>query len=503
MNLSQIARYQGMPQRGEVSKRGKRPTATRPPIVCSSKTRLDSRTPWAYRAISRNWVVWMKLAPRVQDPHTAASSGPDEWSPPRDLPHLHPHELEPALRLVRRRQKFAYGTHTHRSQPRAWPILLILPVLVLVLIAANILQGTLSHPNGLDRLLEDIGQLSRLTLQTEAEAYFPLTRDSLTFAVILLLTINIAVAHRQWFLIERLIPTLVAYKTICFRGDDADVFRQAIDRANRRLINPLPRADSATGRTAWALVRLSIPLMLALLLVSAQRESGVFYRLALPGVDGWTHEAYAGWWAGWDGHLLGPLIYLGLAWLFAYYILVQNYVGVTVLWLFVSQRDRIRFRLNIHNPDGHYGWDLVRRLLRTVFLSGLGNAFALLLLFNIVPLNTWLWASIWAFFLLVLGPAYILVPVAFLNRDLKAHKDQLRAEVVRRLASRRPSSELAERDAGSALQLEHLVHEEVTYIDQIPTMPFRVRQLGLATAIYAIPVATLGVQVYQLLAVAE
>src|SRR5262249_53897830 len=121
------------------------------------------------------------------------------------------------------------------------------------------------------------------------------------------------------------------------------------------------------------------------------------------------------WWAS-DEHPLGLITYCLGALFGAYIIILQNIVGFQAVYVIVALPALVEFDADWLNRDGHYGWQPVAKVFRTVYLSLTLHGSAISLLLIVLGLRSFPWifglVAIWV----TVVPLYLVVPWILFRR---------------------------------------------------------------------------------------
>jgi hypothetical protein len=211
---------------------------------------------------------------------------------------------------------------------------------------------------------------------------YPLVRDTLVWLFAAIMVVEIMIMHRQWRLFATCIPKLVANKAIRPRHgittedpDDPPILRWAASfPPEQRLAKYIERTNTRNRKHAkvFTAVFAGSAAVLAALLWWGQYYGS--FRIFVPS-DGsraeqeqWRRDAYTHWWAS-VHHPVGAITYFLLATLAIYVILAQTQVGVSIARIAAALPRLVQLDANWINPDGHYGWEPVRQIFRSVWLS--------------------------------------------------------------------------------------------------------------------------------------
>jgi len=304
-------------------------------------------------------------------------------------------------------------------------IFIVVVSVLALLITINAIQGTLWHPESWSVVVRDLNVLFLARSEPTSGTYFPLQRDLATFFVIMLEGTNVLIIIRQWRAIGSLLPKMQKEGVLTFvsvEGESAEETRGKLDKGIAKINR---RFETASKSWLWLMAA-----FVALALVLAENNLGIFTHVTASPSRSWTLQAYQGWWANLDTHGFAFGVYFMLAVLVMRYVIAQNYVGIEVLGFFFRHRKRVKYTFDDLDGDRHFGWNSVRQVMWTIYISVLLNATALGLQIIIVPtpIVSRFPESLWSFVLLAilfaLGPVFVFLPCWLLSTQLKRHKGE-------------------------------------------------------------------------------
>ncbi len=368
---------------------------------------------------------------------------------------------------------------------RSWQVALgAVGSVAVIMLVANAFQETVAHP-GLEVLRSDVRALFRGSPRLTGPD-FPLLRDYASVAQAFCWALSLAVLHRQWVLIEALVPSL--RRSGIFVVQDPAEFDAAIQSANEAAIRWAGRRQ--------VLARLAVGAGLAAAFVVVPRLSGVFATLAPEASRAeWADDAYRNWWARLQLPGFGFAAYYLLLAYGLYVVVTLNVVGIRVMGVFLERRDRIGWRLNRVNPDGYFGWDVPRRILWTIYLSVLLHMAILSLVFVMIPREGVAWVLIVILTVVLISyPVYLVVPLLWLSASLRRHK----VEVAAALAAEAPGDPGSDRATVDEATRQRKIRAEVEAVRALPSLPFRRRQIagGLALLATVVGLIQLGADLF-------
>jgi hypothetical protein len=331
---------------------------------------------------------------------------------------------------------------------------------------------------------------------------FPLTRDVISWYLIVMSAATLAIVRLQWRWITAIVPHLAEAGALHWRGsmggarrwrellvgsahaDDApkDFLDAALNRA-RRVI-------TATGRYWWVIF--IVAAAVAVGYINGEVD-GSFGALAPPhlsagGEQKWLDEAISSWWAGPD-NLYGLFVYFVISALMFSAIAAQNAVGFAAIYLFVVMRRTFEFRCDWENRDGRYGWDPLAALYRITLLA---------LVLHIAAITSVMWVMGWGRYaymtiLIVIPviavPLYLIVPAIIFARFGKREKKRRIAELT--------AERTAELGGSEEIALLRALRDEIEYVRKAKINPLRPsrREIPASVATILIPATLTAVQV--------
>lgn len=261
-------------------------------------------------------------------------------------------------------------------------LLLLAPTVAVVLVLSAAAGGMLGDAHEFQPVEDFWRAVGRNNLTVAVGLRYPLVRDTLVWLFAAIMIVEVMIMHRQWRLFKACLPKLIANKVVKPRhgltaenADDPPILRWAARfPPEQRLARYIERTNERNRRHAAVFTTAFVVSAFVLaLLLSLGQYYGLF-RIFMP-TDGspaereqWRRDAYAHWWAGID-HPIGAITYFLLTALAIYMILAQTHVGVSIARIAAALPRLVQLDANWINPDGHYGWDPVRQIFRSVWLS--------------------------------------------------------------------------------------------------------------------------------------
>ena len=319
----------------------------------------------------------------------------------------------------------------HFSETRSRWILLAVPIVGVIAISANAIQGTLGlfDPSV---WISDI----RYALGTEGSALlpsneFPLLRDLPTLIVFAVVGLTAALSHWQWRTTQYAVPKLIQNSAFDRSAENLRKLSIAVQRANDWF--------ALTGKYSLPTIVGSAVTML--LIMVAQYDGGVLQVLAEQGASAterseFAQAAYDGWWAGASrNHLPGVVAYFLIGTTGIWLVFLQNVVGVTLL-RFLRDLHQLEIDLGVDeaNADNKGGWKPIGQVVTTVYVSVSAHSVAMSIVLFLLTLSRVAWAGALLVIWVLFAPIYILGPFIFFRSAIKGAKETKLASYRQQLA---------------------------------------------------------------------
>ena len=201
-------------------------------------------------------------------------------------------------------------------------------------------------------------------------------------------------------------------------------------------------------------------------------------------------DLYKNWWASLHPVRPGGVIWVLSGTIGVYMVYAESVLGLTYVRFLRSCRNDYRFRANMLNPDGLFGWTRIRQIVSNLeagVLCTLLSAWALS--FYLQPA---LGSVITVVVLLTFGGIvlYVFISVtANFRRQVREDKDAQRAEIGREITEGFGSSE------ATSLLKTLVAYKRLDLVSKIPSVPIRPGWLIVGAVTVVVPVIALILQV--------
>lgn len=365
-------------------------------------------------------------------------------------------------------------------------------------IAAAVIGDRFGTPSDFQPI-QDAQRLMDVGNPPPSPAAFPLLRDVVSWYLIVMSALTLALVRYQWRLITRIVPHLAEAGAIFWRrtvtGDT---------RLRALLVGKANAAAAPEAFLGFALARAQRQLKwasdwwFAVFLAAAGVASGFiagevdgsFVALAPPHLttgqeQAWLTTALTSWWAG-SHNLPGLFVAFVITSLMFVAIFAQNLVGFVAIYLFVAMGRTLEFRCDWDNHDRRFGWAPVGTLYRTMLVSLMLHIAAITSVMWLMGFGRWLYMSVLILIPIVAIPLYVIVPAIVFMRFSLAEKFRYHAELTAR----------ADQDPDD-LALRQQVRDEQEFARNAVINPVRPRKRDIpaSVATIIIPVTLTAVQV--------
>lgn len=302
------------------------------------------------------------------------------------------------------------------------------------------IEGTLGSVSDF-RPVADVQRIAG-TSTTPAPPEFPLLRDTATWALATIIFLTIGVVWRQWQLLGSCLRELAANRVLIEKAQP-DINRVRRLLGYKRMANYKGRHGiegfiarmnhylEVAGSFPALFLVFSLAVALTVILVSSYDSLGVF-RLWNIDESSWSDGrfadlAYQNWWASRE-NLGGHVVYIMIAFVGIFAILLQNVVGLIAVYVIGGFPAFCDFGVDWFDCDGNFGWRPLGQVFRTVRWSLLMHGLALTILFAMVGAGVWPYAvlllALWA----CVFPVYLGIPSLVMR---SVGSDAKRAALIR------------------------------------------------------------------------
>lgn len=374
----------------------------------------------------------------------------------------------------------------------AWGLVLI-PAFALLLLLANVMQGTLGpFPNGDG--LKDVAYAMHFVDAPPESMTYPLTRDIVSAVLFLLVVLTVVVVHLQWQRMKAAVPKLLESRA--FIGDpegDSSAEHQPDMTRIRALVDDTNARLKSVGDLSGVALIVALGAMAGI--VFGLRTVGVFRILAprdavASAQADFANALYQNWWASLD-NVPGLFVY-GLIGIVGIYIIVlQNVVGYYMVRFVIRlARDDVRLGIDPYNRDGVAGWAGVSGVLATVYVSLIMHALGLSLIVFIIGFEGVAWIAGLLLLWIVVTPIYVFVPLVIFRRRIGRAKEE-----AIQVYLDRADGNLAKQDDWSTAR-EAMVMSGVASLRSLPDLPLSVSQRVTSVLVILLPVGVSAIELW-------
>jgi hypothetical protein len=203
-----------------------------------------------------------------------------------------------------------------------------------------------------------------------------------------------------------------------------------------------------------------------------------------------TGSLYGHWWASLRPFRPGGLIWILFGALGIYMVYAESVLGLAYVKFLRTCRNDYRFRANMLNPDGLFGWSRIRQIVSNL------EAGVLCTLLTSWALSFYLQPALGSVMtVVILGIFNGVVLYVFVNvtwnfrRQVRVDKDSQRAEIGKQIAEDTNGSDVA------TLLRTLVAYKQLELVSSIPSVPIRPRWLLVGAVTILIPLAALLIQV--------
>jgi hypothetical protein len=369
-------------------------------------------------------------------------------------------------------------------------------------VVASAVIGNRLGPLGAFHPIADAERLMQVGNPPASPPSFPLTRDVVSWYLIVMSAATLVIVRNQWRCISTTVPHLAQAGVLHWRGrvDGSKRWRAILVGSAHAHDAPSDFLSAALWRAQRILTAISRHWFAIFIVASAVAAgyingevNGSFHALSPTHLSAaqeqhWLREAGASWWAG-PENLNGLFVYFLISALMFSAIAAQNGVGLAAIYIFVVMNKTFEFRCDWSNSDGYFGWSPVASLYRITLLS---------LTFHIAAITSVMWIMGWGRFAymtvlivipVIAAPLYLLLPAIAFGRFSRREKERRIDELT---AKARETTDLGEHQT---------LRSELDYVRGAKINPLRPRPREIPTSLatIVIPILLAVVQVIAVL----
>jgi hypothetical protein len=384
----------------------------------------------------------------------------------------------------------------------SWWFLLVLPLLWGSMLLASGVEGTSGSGADLQFWI-DIQRAFGATGVSGSAPDFPLFRDASSWFFAIVDALTCVLVHRQWQLMRRCLPELLDSGAV--RRKDTPTY----GRIHKLLLIPrlvgtgsadplhklMERANNGLARVGrFQIVVAALSVLLAGLALIGENHNGLFRVFAPTGLrqqelQDWLRQAYSSWWASID-HPTGLIVYMFVATLGIFVILLQNIVGFFCMYLIVALSAVVDFDADWLNRDGSFGWRSLARAFRTLYWSLALHGSALSMILMILGLANFSWIFGLVLIWVIVMPTYTIVPIMAFRKVRQSARDTK----IREVDARRIKAGIA---ADDIVGIE-VYRAAIDRVNAAVIRPMRIKSRRLPAFLIAVmlPVALTVIQIF-------
>lgn len=389
-----------------------------------------------------------------------------------------------------------YGRITALKAPFSIATVACIGLLVLgIVLMVNLAQGTISLSGSASPWWHDFIHWAfgtSVRIHPQITPAVPLLRDYASLSLIVAIAASIPLVYFLYSELGVLYGSL--HTNGCFVVLDKVRLKTHFDRFNRSL-------DHSRERTRYT-VLCCLALVVAIYWAASSPQTfSSWAPSAAKDIDrsGWIRTASVHWWAHpWSGRILWIVIgTLGL-----YSFAVQSFVGWRWMLYLVRTSDFVEYKPNPADPDGHFGWHRLRKIIGGILfgsiplavLGGFG-------LYGIFKARFGEAAGVAVFLGLVMN---ITVMMSCFVKALRNNIRRARRAQIIQLTTALEGEELKMLGEGryntASIAAREELRAEVSRLASMPTFPFRPPAVLASFAIVGIPVVAGVVDLISVLA---
>src|SRR4051794_40248817 len=226
-----------------------------------------------------------------------------------------------------------------------WVAVALAALIFIVIPETAMFPGLFWRPSNAGPWWSDVWHFLTHSSQTSRTGAFPYLRDYPSLVLTATIAGSVLLVYALFRNVARLHSDMA--RTGCVQTTDAEAAE--IDAEVERLNKNFEK----WGRRA--------PLTLALI-VAAVTGLNLALRDRLYGFLGHPKTSYASWWASLHPFRAGAIVWILFGALGIYMVYIEAIVGLAYVRLLGKRDSDYRFRANMHNPDGFYGWSRLRQI---------------------------------------------------------------------------------------------------------------------------------------------
>jgi hypothetical protein len=352
-------------------------------------------------------------------------------------------------------------------------MLFVTLALAVALPEATALTGQYYRPGAAGSWGTDVWGFILRKRSASTVAAFPLLRDYPSLVMAFTIAISLVLVYALFCTVASLHSSMSKYGCIECSPDEREQLNVDIARLND--------AIERWGRR-WPLV---IGLITVCVVGLNLRLNGRLY--AFRG----THQSYADWWA-----RLQPLTVGGVLWVLigvtgVYVAYVEAVAGLQYVMFLRRRKQTYRFRPNVSNADGFYGFASLRRMVTNLeigvictLLSAWSMSFFLQPAIGVGPT------------ILILGVFGGVVFYVFISINVNLRRQVRESLRQRRIQASRVIDECTSENIADLIRIQNS-YLSIHALDRVPTSPIRQRFLVAGALSTLAPLSAIGVQVFR------
>ena len=338
-------------------------------------------------------------------------------------------------------------------------------------------------------ILGNVGQM--IEIPSQRSTHIPYLRDYADILVMLLMSMHMALIHKQWHRISIALSELWRSRIIRRDSFTCQDYRRISSKYN-----------SLFNRRVWNSMSFAAAIILALAMYLSIHYNGMYSGLsskAFGTLANWERMAYRGWWGhpsnGWI-----PLIFQGLTVvIILYYMFMHNVKGIIAVYMVrdifgKSRRDKnsILFQLVYDHEDKCAGLGILREIMIYVYFSILIMGFSLLLTYYYIGTAMALLLLPFYVIFFVFNPLYVVVPVIAIHKEMKRYRRYTLSKARQELRKVRNQidkglTSLSSEELHRLRIKEERVKNEIENVEKTPAQLFSLRRWLAYLLMYLVP----------------